>query len=258
MSGNNAIQLSGVVITLNEAANIRRCLSSLEFCEDVLVVDSGSDDGTPEIARSMGARVVHQDWLGFGPQKQFAVTQARYDWVLCLDADEWVSDALGRSIRQLLESQPEHNAYCMPRRNILLGRALRFGGGYPDIKLRLFDRRHAQWDQAAVHEEVETAGETGLIEADLMHDTASSLPAAMAKWARYASMQAAALHAGGGRSGWSRILFSPAARFLKQYVLKQGFRDGLAGFALAAFSSFFCFFKYLELWRLQNRGGTEE
>ena len=146
----------------------------------------------------------------------------------------------------------------MPRRNILLGRALRFGGGYPDTKLRLFDRRHARWNQAAVHEEVETTAEVGLIEADLMHDTAPSLPAAMAKWARYASLQAADLHAGGIRSGWHRILLSPPARFLKQYVLKQGFRDGVAGLALAAFSSFFCFFKYLELWRLQNSSGTVE
>ena len=258
MSTKNALHVSGVVITLNEAANIRRCLDSLKICDEVLVVDSGSDDGTCEIARSLGARVVHQDWLGFGPQKNYAVQQANHDWVLCLDADEWVSEALSRSIRQLLESPPDRHAYRFPRRNILLGRALRFGGGYPDTKLRLFDRRHAQWNQAAVHEEVETTTEVGLIEADLMHDTAPSLPAAMAKWARYASMQAEAMHAGGARSGWLRILFSAPARFLKLYVLKQGFRDGLAGMALAAFSSFFCFLKYVELWRLQDPGRTKE
>ena len=246
------LPVSAVVITLNEAANIRRCLESLQFCYEVIVVDSGSDDGTPEIARSMGARVVHQDWLGFGPQKHFAVEQAANDWVLCLDADEWVSDALGRSIRQLLESSPPYFAYSMNRRNILLGRALRFGGGYPDTKLRLFDRCHAQWNEAAVHEQVETTEEVGLIDADLMHETAPSLPDAMAKWSRYAAMQAAAMHAAGKRSGWHRMVFSPPARFLKQYVLRQGFRDGLPGLALAGFSSFFCFFKYLELWRLQN------
>jgi glycosyltransferase involved in cell wall biosynthesis len=246
-----------VVITLNEAANIRRCLGSLQFCDEILVVDSGSDDETPEIARSMGARVVHQEWLGFGPQKHFAVDQAAHDWVLCLDADEWVGDALERAIRQLLESPPRCDAYRMPRRNILLGRALRHGGGYPDTKLRLFDRRHAQWNQAIIHEQVETPGDTGLIDADLMHDTAPSLPDAMAKWSRYASMQAAAMHAAGKSSGWRRIVFSPPARFLKLYVLQQGFRDGLAGLALAGFSSFFCFFKYLELWRLQNPADPE-
>ena len=170
----------------------------------MLVVDSGSDDRTPELAASLGARVLHQDWLGFGPQKHYAVSQANHDWVLCLDADEWVSDALSRAIQQLLETVPDRKAYCMPRRNVLLGRALRFGGGYPDVKLRLFDRRHAQWNQAAVHEDVETTAEVGMIDADLMHDTAPSLPAAMAKWARYASMQAEAMHAGGRRSGWLR------------------------------------------------------
>ena len=131
MSTNNASHVSGVVITFNEAGNIRRCLESLKICDEVLVVDSGSDDETCEIARSMGARVVHQDWLGFGLQKKYAVNQAKHDWVLCLDADEWVSDALSRSIQQLLESPPAHYAYRFPRRNILLGRALRFGGGYP-------------------------------------------------------------------------------------------------------------------------------
>ena len=253
----SVLPISGVVITLNEANNIRRCLDSLTFCSEVLVVDSGSDDGTPDIARSMGARVLHQVWLGFGPQKHFAVKQAAHDWVLCLDADEWVGDALAGSIRDLLASPPSCRAYRMPRRNILFGRPLRHGGGYPDTKLRLFDRRHAQWNRAAVHEQVETSAEVGLIQADLMHETAPDLPAAMAKWARYAAMQAASMHAAGKRSGWHRILFSPPSRFLKQYLLQQGFRDGLAGFAMAGFSSFFCFFKYLELWRLQTRGNGE-
>lgn len=248
----NTLPVSAVVITLNEAGNIRRCLESLSLCAEVLVVDSGSDDGTAEIARSMGARVLHQRWLGFGPQKRFAVERAAHDWVLCLDADEWLSDELSRSIRALLDSPPRFHAYRMPRRNILLGRALRHGGGYPDTKLRLFDRRHAQWNDAMVHEQVETPEEVGLIEADLMHETAPDLPVAMAKWSRYASMQAAAMHAAGKRSGWARILFSPPSRFLKQYVVQQGFRDGLAGFAMAAFSSFFCFLKYLDLWRLQT------
>ena len=249
--------ISAVIITYNEAAHIAGCIESVSFCDEVLVVDGHSTDETREIAVLLGARVIERDWPGYRSQKAFAVGVAANDWVLCLDADEWVSDELGRSIRRLLDSPPPCSAYRMPRRNILLGRALRHGGGYPDAKLRLFDRRHAQWNQAMVHEQVETSGEIGLIEADLMHETAPDLPAAMAKWARYAAMQAAAMHANGKRSGWHRILFSPPARFLKQYVVQQGFRDGLAGFAMAAFSSYFCFFKYLELWRLQISGDTE-
>jgi glycosyltransferase involved in cell wall biosynthesis len=246
------LPITGVVITLNEVANLRRCLESMAFCSELLVVDSGSTDGTVEHAVSLGARVLHNDWPGFGRQKQFAVEQAGHHWVLSLDADEWLSDELSASIRNLFADEPDALAYRCARRNLFLGRPLSFGGGYPDFKVRLFDRRQARWSDDYVHEKVVCPGEPGQLEGDLMHDTAPQLSEATAKWAAYASMQARAMHDNGQRAGWSRILFSPMARFFKQWLVQQGFRDGLAGFGLAVFSSFFCFYKYLELWRLQS------
>ena len=133
-----------------------------------------------------------------------------------------------------------------------LGRPLRFGGGYPDIKLRLFHRGFAQWSADLVHEKVETREEAALLDGDLMHDTAPRLDEATAKWASYASMQARGMYAAGKRASWRQLLLNPASRFLKQYLFQQGFRDGLPGFAMAAFSSFFCFYKYLELRRLSR------
>ena len=132
--------LSVVLITLNAAAQLPGCLASVAFADELLVVDSGSDDGTAELAARLGARVVRKDWLGFGAQKQFAVEQAAHDWVLCLDADERVSPELAASIARAL-ADPGAKAYRMARCNRFLGRWLRHGEGYPDWSLRLFDRQ---------------------------------------------------------------------------------------------------------------------
>jgi glycosyltransferase involved in cell wall biosynthesis len=247
------LPLTGVVITMNEAANIQRCLGSLSFCSELLVIDSGSSDETVALAKGMGARVIHTEWPGFGPQKRFAVEQARHDWVLCLDADEWVSDSMARAIHREFGSTTPALACRFSRRNLFLGRPLRFGGGYPDIKLRLFNRQHGRWSTDLVHERVQTDAEVRLLEGDLMHDTAPNLDLAMAKWASYASLQAQGMKDQGKRGRWWHLVLNPVSRFLKQYVVQQGFRDGLPGFAMAAFSSFFCFYKYLQLMRLQDR-----
>ena len=147
--------LSVVIIALNAASQIEACLKSAAFADEIVVVDSGSRDDTREIALKYGARVLHQDWLGFGRQKQFAVEQASHDWVLCLDADERVSDPLRASIVETLQA-PRFRAYRMPRCNRFMGRWLRHGEGYPDWSLRLFDRRVANWSEDEVHEKVLT------------------------------------------------------------------------------------------------------
>jgi glycosyltransferase involved in cell wall biosynthesis len=254
----NSLPVSGVVITLNEAANIRRCLQSLAFCAERLIIDSGSTDDTTDIARSMGARVIHNDWPGFGRQKQFGVAQAGHDWVLCLDADEWVSDELAAAIAGVFATGPSARIYSFPRRNIFLGRPLRFGGGYPDRSPRLFHRGHAQWSDRMVHETVETSETVHSLQADLMHDTAPVLEHALIKWTRYTAMQAQDMYDSGVAPRLYNVFLNPWARFLKLYVLKQGFRDGVAGFALAACSGFFCFFKYLKLYQLHAAGRSKQ
>src|SRR3989338_3067587 len=146
-------RLWAVLITRNVASRLEACLQSCAFADEIVVVDSGSTDATLDIARRFNARVMQQDWLGFGKQKQSAVAQASHDWVLCVDADEHVSDTLRANILKELEA-PRFQAYEFPRCNRFLGRWLRHGEGYPDVSLRLFDRRHANWSDDAIPENV--------------------------------------------------------------------------------------------------------
>src|SRR5207249_9063032 len=150
-----AMALSVTIITLNAAAQLERCLESIAFAEEVIVVDSGSTDGTRELATRRGARVIRKEWLGFGAQKQFAVEAAGHDWVLCVDADECVSQELREGITEELKA-PRGFVYAMPRRNRFLGRWLKHGEGYPDWSVRLFHREHARWGSEPVHEKVMT------------------------------------------------------------------------------------------------------
>src|SRR5574343_95905 len=219
--------LSVVIITLNAASQLAECLASVRFADEVVVVDSGSTDGTRELALAAGARVIEQDWLGFGRQKQFAVEAARHDWVLCLDADERVSEELRGALENTLNSPSTVTAYRFPRCNRFLGRYLRYGEGYPDWSLRLFDRRQARWSDDAVHEKVIAEGAVGTLSGDLLHDSAETLASYLNKQNRYTSLAAEMAVAAGKRASAGRVLFSPLVRFVKFYVVRQGFRDGL-------------------------------
>ena len=221
-------RVSAVVITLNAANQIEACLRSLEFADEIVVVDSGSTDRTVEIAVACGARVVHQAWLGYGPQKRFAAEQAANDWVLCVDADERVSAELRDSIEKTLR-QPVLHAYEMARCNRFMGRWLRHGEGYPDWILRLFDRRVANWSEDPVHEKVLTEVEVGRLDGDLLHESAQTLHCYLEKQNRYTSLQAEVLYRNGIRQSRFKLVFSPLVRFLKLYLLRRGFLDGVPG-----------------------------
>lgn len=220
--------VSAVLITRNAASQLEACLASLAFCDEILVVDSGSEDETQALARRHGARVIEEPWRGFGPQKHYAVTLAAHDWVLCVDADERVSDALRASIETALVV-PDHVAYRFPRCNRFMGRYLRHGEGYPDWSLRLFDRRQAQWSDDAVHEKVLTAAPVGNLTGDLLHDSAETLDSYLAKQNRYTTLAAQEALSQGKRAGAGRLLLSPLVRFIKFYFLRRGFLDGLPG-----------------------------
>lgn len=244
---------SVVIITRNAAGQLGACLDSADFADETLVLDSGSDDGTAELAAARGARVIQKEWLGFGRQKQYAVAAARHDWVLCLDADERVSAALRESILAALAA-PAAGAYAMPRCNRFMGRWLRHGEGYPDWSLRLFDRRHARWGDDAVHEKVLTDAPAARLEGDLLHDSAETLAGYLDKQNRYTSMQAEALFRAGKRAGVAQLLLSPALRFAKFYFLRLGLLDGIPGLVHIAIGCCNSFNKYAKLMALQ-RGG---
>jgi glycosyltransferase involved in cell wall biosynthesis len=246
--------LSAVIITKNEADAIGACLESLAFADELLVVDSGSTDDTVDIAARLGARVIHQDWLGYGPQKHFAVGAATHDWVLCVDADERVTPALRESIAAALAA-PTHHAYRFARCNRFLGRWLRHGEGYPDWSVRLFDRRTAQWSRDPVHEKVIATGSVGTLAGDLQHESAETLASYLEKNNRYTSLQAKAMRDAGRSTNVARLVLSPLARFVKFYFLRLGFLDGAAGFAHIAIGCFNTFLKNAKLMELQRSRG---
>jgi len=239
--------LSVVIITYNEAARLPKCLDSVCFADEVVVVDSGSEDETRAIAKARGCRVIQQEWLGYGAQKQFAVEQAVNDWVLCLDADEWVSEQLAASVTQLLSSMPSHQAYRMPRCNRFMGRWLRHGEGYPDWSLRLFDRRSARWSNDPVHEKVESKAAVASLRGDLMHESQESLERYLEKQNRYTTLQAELLRQRGKRVTAAKIVFSPLYRFIRMYFLRLGFLDGLPGLVHIFIGCFNSFTKYAKL-----------
>ncbi len=247
--------LSVVLITLNAATQLRPCLESVGFADEIVVVDSGSGDGTQALAAEFGARVLHQDWLGFGAQKQFAVEQATHDWVLCLDADERVTPALAASIRAALAAAGEAApaAYRFARCNRFLGRYLRHGEGYPDWSLRLFDRRRARWSDDAVHEKVIADGPVGMLAGDLLHDSADTIAAYLAKQNRYTTLASEAAFAAGRRARARQVWGSPLIRFIKFFVVRRGARDGLPGFIHIAIGCFNSFTKYAKMIELERQ-----
>ena len=240
------LPFSAVIITLNAEAHIKACLKSVAFANEILVVDSGSTDATMELARRHGARVIQQDWLGFGKQKQFAASRAGHDWVLSLDADERVSPELRESILEALKS-PRFMAYRMPRRNRFMGRWLKHGEGYPDLSLRLFHRAHANWSDDPIHEKVVARTEIGALRGDLLHESENGIADYLAKQNRYTTLQAETLYRNGKQSRLPRLLLSPLLRFIKFYFLRLGFLDGLPGLVHIVIGCFNSFLKYAKL-----------
>jgi glycosyltransferase involved in cell wall biosynthesis len=249
------LPLSLVIIARDAAHELADCLASAAFAAETIVVDSGSSDDTAAIAVRSGARVIEHAWEGFGPQKNFAVGEARHDWVLCLDADERVTPDLAAAIRALfVAGAPAAAAYSIARRNRFLGRWLAHGEGYPDWNIRLFDRRRARWSDDLVHEKVAADGPVSRLRGDLLHASAESIDTYIAKQNRYTTVQANLMHARGERASILQLALSPAARFLRFYVLRLGFLDGTAGFAHIAIGAFASFLKYAKLRALQEDG----
>ena len=243
--------LSVVLVVHNAAAQLPACLASVPFADEIVVVDSGSSDGTAACAEQHGARVVQRDWMGFGRQKQFAVAQARNDWVLCLDADERLSPDLATSIRAALDS-PVAPVYRMRRCNRFLGRWLRHGEGYPDWSARLFDRRNAAWSDEPVHEKVLYAVSPGSLDGDLLHESAEDLGNYLQKQNRYSTLAAQQLFEQGQSAGALQLVLSPLVRFMKFYVLRLGFLDGVPGFVHTSIGCVASFMKYAKLIELQR------
>ena len=241
--------LSACIITFNEADRIEACVRSVAFCDEVIVVDSHSSDDTRARAGALGAHVIERDWPGYRSQKQFAVAAARNDWVLCLDADERVSDALRAEIESWRERGfGDFAGWSVPRITDYFGRFLRHGNAYPDRLVRLFDRRRGGWVGREVHENTRVEGRVGRLHGHLEHYSYRSLTDHQQRMQRYAQLMGEALYADGKRCGIAKVLLNPQWRFFRGYVLRLGFLDGWRGLVFALVEADYVRRKYLHLY----------
>jgi glycosyltransferase involved in cell wall biosynthesis len=241
------MKISATIITYNEERNIARAIESLRCCDEILVVDSGSSDRTCEIAANLGARVLESVWLGYAGQKNYASEQAQNDWILSIDADEALSEALEAEIWQLKKNGAAHDAYTMPRLAQYLGRWILHSGWYPDRKVRLFERRKASWVGSYVHESVKVNGSVGHLESNLLHFTCSSLSEHLKTMDRYTTLAAEQMIAEGRPVGWWELLVDPAWTFFRTYILDLGFLDGMEGLAIAHMAALYNFLKFAKV-----------
>ncbi|HXF04150.1 MAG TPA: glycosyltransferase family 2 protein [Blastocatellia bacterium] len=246
------MKISVTVITFNEEDRIADALESVSWADEIVVVDAGSTDRTREIARRYTDRVLIHPWSGYAAQKQYADSQASHEWIFSLDADERVSPALRRSIEAVKREGPQHDGYRVARRAWYLGRWIAHGGWYPDYQLRLYRRDRARWVGDFVHESVRVEGRVGRLDGDLWHLTRRSLSEHHEVLGRYTTLAAEQDAQRGVRVGLARLLFQPALTFIRSYLLRQGFRDGVPGLIIAGFAAYYVFLKYAKLWEKQN------
>jgi glycosyltransferase involved in cell wall biosynthesis len=238
------MKITATIITLDEERNIQRTIESLRCSDEILIVDSGSVDRTVELAQKLGARVIEAGWPGYAAQKNWAAEQATHDWILSLDADEALSEALEAEIWNLKKKGPQADAYTMPRLAKYLGRWIFHSGWYPDRKIRLYNRSKARWVGSFVHESVQVDGKIGHLDANILHFTCESLSEHMKTLERYTTLAAQELAASKAPIGRWQMLFDPPWTFFRTYFLKMGFLDGLEGLIIAYMASFYTFLKY--------------
>lgn len=249
------MKISAVIIAKNEEKNIEAAIKSVEWAEEILVVDSESSDRTREISEGLGARVITQPWLGFAHQKQFAVDSAVNDWIFSLDADETISPELSIEILARKDRIQEFDGYRIPRLSYYMGRPIRHGGWYPDWQLRLFDRRKGKWKDVLVHEsfEMNSGSKIARLAGQIIHRSVDdALHHHRMIGERYAPLAASQMLSEGRRTSILRITTAGWLAFVQTYFVKSGFLDGFPGFCIAYFAGHHAFLKHLRLWEMQN------
>jgi glycosyltransferase involved in cell wall biosynthesis len=251
--------ISLVIITLNEDENITRCIESVPWADEVIVLDSESKDKTREVASSLGAKVVTQKFLGFRDQKQKVTDLAKNDWVISLDADEALSLALSEEILHAFDTTPIQDGYRMPRLSFHLGRWIKHGGWYPDRQLRFFNRKKAKWVGGHVHERVEcdNKNSVGTFKNNILHYVFKDLKHQVDANNRYSSLGAQDLFDRKKKFNILKLIFKPISKFLETYLWKLGFLDGLPGFVISVGASYSVFLKFAKLKELEQSFKTK-
>ena len=237
--------IAAVTITKNEERNIAACLDSLKWVDELIVVDAESVDCTVELAKAHTSKVSVRHWSGYGPQKNFAMEQATADWVVIVDADERVTDALREEILALLKVPGPAVAYRIPRRNFYYGCWIQGAGQYPDRQLRLVRRGRGRYNDLPVHEHLEVDGSVGELTGHLDHHTHPTVVSHELKIERYSTLAAdERIKSGKPDAAWYHLLFNPVWTFMKFYLVRGGYRDGLPGFIVSGFSAAHVLLKY--------------
>ncbi|MGH7356129.1 MAG: glycosyltransferase family 2 protein [Candidatus Rokuibacteriota bacterium] len=242
------IRLSVTVVTRNEEARIRACLDSVAWADEIVVVDAESEDKTVRIAREVTERVFVRPWPGFAVQKNFAIEQARGEWILSLDADETVTPELREEIQALVRDPGALDGYAVRRRNIFWGRWVRHGGLYPDWQVRLFRRSRGRFVERAVHEAVRVDGPTGRLAAVLEHRSYQDVSDFLERANRYSTLAADDWVRSGRPVRTTDLVLRPFGRFLGMYVVGRGFLDGWRGFLLAVLYAYYVFMRSAKAW----------
>jgi glycosyltransferase involved in cell wall biosynthesis len=248
--------LTVTVITRNEAASIGAALESVAWADEIVVVDSNSSDETVAIARQYTPRVEVRDWAGYGAQKNYAAAIASHDWILSIDADERITPALAEEIRALMRREPSAQGYRIPRVSWYLGRWIRTTDWYPDLHLRLYDRRATRWSELKVHESVTAPSRVDDLRGEMLHYPYRDISEHIAKIDRYTTLVAEQWMLDGRRATPFRAFIYSRLAFFRNYVLRRGFLDGRTGLIVSMLNSQYVFLKYAKLFELEQRAAA--
>ena len=252
------MSLSVILITKNEEANLKECLESVSFANEIIVVDSQSSDKTQEIAKSFGAKLeITTDWPGFGPQKNRALNLATQEWVLSIDADERVTPELKKEILAVISSKESANCYAIPRSSWYCGRFMKHSGWYPDYVDRLFKRGTAKFSDHLVHERLLPSGSVGQLQNHFLHYSFKDFSQVLKKIDAYSTASAEQAYLKGKRSSVGKAVGHGLWAFFRTYVLRLGFLDGAQGLALAISNAEGTYYRYIKIWLLEQSGKSK-
>lgn len=254
---NERKKLSVLIITFNEEGNIRDCLESVKWADEIIVVDAESTDSTVEIAKNYTDKIFIRKWEGYSSQRKFSLEKATYDWILSIDADERVTDELKDEIKNILLNESDVNGYYIPRRNYFLDKVIKSCFWYPDYQLRLFRKKFAYIKERKVHEAFEVFGKTDYLNSDLIHLTHRNLQTAFEKINRYSSYQAEE-KINDKKVKLNDLILHPLSAFLNHFISRKGYKDGIYGLMVSLIHMMTNMMTYMKIWELQNIVRNEE
>lgn len=247
-------KVSAYILTMNAEKHIKACVESVNWADEIIVVDSFSSDATVELAREAGCKVFHNKLESFGKQRNFALDKCSYEWVVCLDCDERISPELKNEIAKQLQNSPEGDVFIAPRKSMFINKWITHSGWYPDYRHPvLFNKNKARYKNQLVHEDIDYKGKKHYFKGDILHYPYDNIKQFVRKSDFYTGLRAEEMFKQGKKFRIVNLVVNPCAMFLKMYVFRRGFLDGLTGFILALlYSSFYTLMKYIKLWEMEN------